>query len=95
MSWSIGPLVVTAENSVEKIEAAAEAFIVGYNDTDEGKQATAEHMSAAGDAVDDLLTSGVLGNGEFKVTLSGHANPGHEKRVGWADDYISIRVEQT
>jgi hypothetical protein len=34
----------------------------------------------------------IVGGGNVNVTLSGHANPGHKPREGWANDYVSVHV---
>jgi hypothetical protein len=44
-----------------------------------------------------VIESGAIGNAEtkeFAVSISGHANPEHEKKVGYANDCISVSVYQ-
>lgn len=60
-------------------------------------EGSTEQHAVAQKAVELLIASGVLGDpdeDEFVVTLSGHSNPGHEPRAGWANDMISISVNQ-
>jgi hypothetical protein len=45
----------------------------------------------------DLINSGVFGdpdNNSFRVTFSGHGNPGHVPLAGWSNDSISISIYQ-
>lgn len=44
-----------------------------------------------------VVESGAVGNPEtkdFSISISGHANPEHEKTPGWANDCISVSVYQ-
>jgi hypothetical protein len=43
-----------------------------------------------------ILLSGVVGDSSktFKVTVSGHGNPGHEPQSGWANDSMVISIYQ-
>lgn len=43
-----------------------------------------------------ILSSGVVGSTDktFKVNLSGHGNPNHEPKTGWANDQMTISVTQ-
>jgi hypothetical protein len=43
------------------------------------------------------IRSGVFGDEaecDFSIILSGHANPGHRPRSGWANDCVTISVVQ-
>lgn len=45
----------------------------------------------------DLVESGVVGGSpdhRFNVSLSGHANPGHEPTEGWSNDAVTISISQ-
>ena len=55
----------------------------------------AEQFDAASMAARHLVDSGVIGvNKAYRVTLSGHANPDHEPRPGWANDVVTVIVAQ-
>lgn len=43
----------------------------------------------------DIMYSGIVGGQakEFYITLSGHSNPNHEPREGWANE-ITIQISQ-
>ena len=55
-----------------------------------------DQFEAARDAAYAIMASGAVGGPakKFVVTMSGHANPGHEPRPGWASDAIMIMVQQ-
>ncbi len=40
----------------------------------------------------DVPAPGAMPNGNVNVTLSGHANPGHKPRQGWANDMVHMTV---
>ncbi len=50
-----------------------------------------EQFDAALAAASSGMTR-VVGKGKVNVILSGHANPRHEPREGWANDYVSVHV---
>lgn len=65
------------------------------------------HDGVVGEPYDDAAFEGYLStNGKriakrpaisgctFHVDLSGHANPGHNPRDGWANDTLAIRITQ-
>lgn len=55
-----------------------------------------DQFEAARDAAYAIMASGATGGPDkkFVVTMSGHANPGHEPRPGWATDTITVAVVQ-
>jgi hypothetical protein len=61
-----------------------------------------EQIVAARKAAELVIESGAVGRDvnvpgghkDFSVTIGGHANPGHEKTPGWANDAISIHITQ-
>lgn len=82
MSWYAAPVEVyfdQAESGLEQIEVTGQ----------EGPHVD-EAVQAAKDAAVDLIRSGVLGYGNVRVSLSGHANPGHKPTEGWSNDTITI-----
>ena len=91
MSWSFGVTQVDKNTVDEALNSAAETHVVNAMRGDSGPEMS-EQMEQAVYAVVAIVTSGVLGEGPFSVSLSGHANPGHKPREGWADDAISINL---
>lgn len=51
-------------------------------------------LQAACEAFLAIARSGVVGSGPITGTLSGHANPDHEPRTGWANDMVMVTVHQ-
>lgn len=85
MSWSVGGKISSSE---------------GLNDLElpESAQSTEhkEQFEAAKEAAAHLINAGVLGEGEFFVSLSGHANPEHKPNPpGWSNDSITISLSQS
>jgi len=93
MSWNVN--LNDVEPLVHEIEPAAtiayRQFKAGYGDDAEVFAAMDEQFDAALLAMRCLL-AGAVGAGNVNITLSGHANPGHQPRQGWANDYVSVHV---
>lgn len=55
-----------------------------------------DQFDAAWTAACAIVGSGAAGapGKKYIVALSGHANPGHEPRPGWATDTIGVTVTQ-
>lgn len=52
-----------------------------------------DQINVAMTAVHLLMQDASLGDAtEFYVSMSGHANPGHKPREGWANDAITVSV---
>lgn len=52
-----------------------------------------DQLDAAIMAAELLMDSPSLGDAkEYYVSMSGHANPGHKPREGWANDAITVSV---
>jgi hypothetical protein len=94
MSWS----VQTTSQTAATIEAAArQLFNVQQSTvsgTEEERAATSEQFEAALSAAQAVLASGAVGESPVMVNLSGHANPGHVHRSGWANDTVTISIAQ-
>lgn len=95
MSWnvtrtSIDPLAVEDELRRDYAD-----FKARYNAAVEEIQAMDEQFEAVLNAVRIILQRKVVGDALVNVTLSGHANPGHRPRQGWANDAIHISVVQS
>ena len=92
MSWNV---TLTDLDPSEVGAAAAKAcrdFKANYSDDAEAILAMDEQMEAALNVVRFLMPRDVVGEGNVNVTLSGHANPGHKPRQGWANDYVAVHV---
>ncbi len=90
MSWSI---YLTDIDPATLEEAAAKEytdFTGRYHDMDEVFPAMEEQFKTAVDAARSLLPT--VGEGNVNVTLSGHANPGHRPRAGYANDLVTVSV---
>lgn len=59
-----------------------------------GLEATAQYKVAYDAAIAIIGTHGVGFAKRFKVSLNGHANPGHEPVSGWSNDSVSVSVYQ-
>ena len=42
----------------------------------------------------ELLDTGIVGDADCVITISGHANPGHEPTNGRPNDRVSISIQQ-
>lgn len=54
----------------------------------------AKQIDEAVDTAKHAIEAGLLGSGKVTVTLSGHANPNFEHRSGYADNSITIYLQQ-
>lgn len=88
MSWASTGKAVTDGKKV-KIETT-DISQIGYG---ESESTTAIKQGLL--LVDKVISSGVLGSGEFMIHLQGHSNPGGEpaKDSNWARDYMVVRIE--
>lgn len=99
MSWNVR---VADVNPAEVEEAAAKEyadFKARYSDEDAAIKAMDEQFDAALEAARVLLRLGGFipdprtgSQGNVNVTFSGHANPGHLPRRGWANDVVTVSV---
>lgn len=53
-----------------------------------------EQIKAARAAAMGLLDSQATGKRDVAITLSGHANEGHEPKAGWSGDSITVSIYQ-
>lgn len=52
-----------------------------------------DQVGIAVEAAETLMSSPSLGDAEeFYISMTGHANPGHKPREGWANDAITVSV---
>jgi hypothetical protein len=55
-------------------------------------QEVQNQLAAASAALDELIGRGAVGTGPWTANLSGHANPGHARRSGYAADSITVTL---
>jgi len=92
MSWNFSVNGVTNETVDAALNAAAEGEL---NNIIQQRDGGAEMMAQAEQAIYAavaIIESGCLGDGPFLVYLSGHANPSHQPRDGWANDGLTITI---
>lgn len=89
MSWSLQVEPRPAPAIYDAIDAAEPSAVLSEESLAQLHQAKAQAITT--------IKSGAIGDPEtqtFGVSLSGHANPGHEHTDGMADDYIQVNVSQ-
>ena len=93
MSWNFGVTNTQIDELDAALNAVAEVEINNIMSGRAGAEAMLQ-MEAATYAAVEIAKSGGVGRGPVTVRLSGHANPGHAKPEGWAQDFIQVVVEQ-
>ncbi len=95
MSWSMSTTLKregnTADlaNEVNKLRALDRSMIGNSNCVKERD----EQIEAAITSAFQLFACPIFDNAaEITVSLSGHANPDHQKASGWADETINVQV---
>jgi hypothetical protein len=85
MSWSAS---FDYENGSPVEETVSESNVSPDYHNDQYEEA----LSAAWGIID----SGVLGDpkGKYRITFSGHGNPGHVPLAGWSNDSVSFSIYQ-
>jgi hypothetical protein len=95
MSWQLNypDGVRGGSNAWEDLNARTLDDGLDFGDSSE---AVVEQVRQAKVMTNSIIVSGVVGDKdkEFYVNLSGHANPDHEPKEGWANDMISISISQ-
>jgi hypothetical protein len=83
MSWSASGTVTNGE-------------IEFTNPAPELEEAGVEQFERAKTSVRDIIFSGVVGDpaGKYTFSISGHANPEHKPASGWANDALTVMVNQ-
>lgn len=94
MSWSVQTTSQTAATIERGAREQYNAQQLVTAATEDERAATDEQFEAALHAAQSILASGAVGDTPVSVTMSGHANPGHHKREGWANDQITISIQQ-
>lgn len=91
MSWYANALSVPREPEVAERQIRA----VQPTGTEGAADEVAEQYEVAVAAALAIIASGSVGTtASLRVALSGHANPGHGKREGWANDTITVTVSE-
>lgn len=91
LSWQVSATGVTRETFDERMEAAKTGLA---SQIEQGSEGYAQ-FDAAVKAVRSLVNDEAVGrNVAFGVTLSGHANPDHAPRAGYANSAVSVSVYQ-
>lgn len=85
MSWSV------TYNSRENFEKDVRDHQAALNSTEAVEQLNVARASAKA-----IMESGAVGvkDGDYHVSLNGHANPEHRPATGWANDCIGVHVSQ-
>jgi hypothetical protein len=88
MSWHVSATIEGGSPKDELSALRAEALTQNPE--------CADQFESAKDVAYMIVGAGAVGGSEkkFVVTLSGHSNPGHEPRAGWATDMITVSVQQ-
>jgi len=88
MSWHVTKTIEGGSPKDELVALRAEALTQNPECGDQ--------FEAACNAAYAILASAAVGGQgkKFVVTMSGHSNPGHEPRPGWANDVITVSVTQ-
>lgn len=94
MSWSVS----TGQQRPQEIERAIKE-LEAPEDVASWNQDYGDQLEAAKKAAIAILRSGAVGdpkgeNRDYIVTLSGHSNPGHAPRPGFANDTVTVTVSQ-
>jgi len=96
MSWSAeGTATVDNATIAGEPTRKVNLSIPGLSAPEHGAKESQVAFVAAKQATSTLLESGALGQGNFNVSLSGHANPGNVPADGWVNDCVTIRITQS
>lgn len=91
MSWTVWATDVSLDNVEETLDKRFEEL---------NPEQTVEMVEQFDDAVESVymfISGASLGDPDtkkFNVSISGHANPSHEPATGWANDCITVSVNQ-
>jgi hypothetical protein len=88
MSWSVPISVTPVEGFLTVLQGSEPSTFGGAL-----KPEVVQQLQAAREAAQELLESGCLGSpSHVTATLSGHANDGHQKMPGFANDVVSVSI---
>lgn len=92
MSWGMSTEKTTAAEFASAVDALELGD--GYS-ADFARDEAEAQLAAAKSAAKAILASGALGTeGEYLASLSGHAEPGHERREGYSGDFVNVIVQR-
>ncbi len=83
MSWGTRTLVEVSKDAINIPDPVL---------SDEVESEQAEQLAAAREALAALVDAVGRPGDKVVVTLSGHANPGHGPRPGWANECVTVQV---
>ncbi|MDA8395248.1 MAG: hypothetical protein M0T72_08430 [Candidatus Dormibacteraeota bacterium] len=98
MSWSFGAKIpaeatVSTDIAAEVLEEARRGFEAMGIDLEEESR---HQITVAVNEAAAIAASGALGHKyPLSVSMSGHSNPRHEERTGWANEQLTISIVQT
>ena len=86
MSWSVNGLVPNESFGLSGLK----------EDALRQNPECGDQFDAVASAAQSIIDSGTVGaqGKQFHVSMSGHANPNHEPREGWANDAVTIQISQ-
>lgn len=96
LSWSKRFTIKPGQTVREVITAEAVADVASQI-AENARPAAVESIELSVDFAEkvvDAIGFGADGDREVAVTLSGHANAGHQPAAGWADDSVNVYVSQ-
>lgn len=90
MSYSFSTGQVSKADAVAAIDAAADQAIQGIHEP--SRQAAYDHVARLCEQMPFLLACVGSDDAQVTITVSGHANPGHGKYEGWADEMLNVQI---
>lgn len=92
MSWSATSMQVDNGELISPELVQEKGNLIDYGDYGEHVK---EQVVVACEVAKLIAESGVIGKDkDYVVSLSGHANEGHEPKEGYANDYIAVSISQ-
>lgn len=95
MSWSLSGSSTTKDDLRSSIDADAIETQLGYAEQNGVSDEQTAQIDAALEAASTLAKACGLDADSVVIACSGHANPGHGPKEGWADEMISVSVRVT
>lgn len=90
MSYSFGTEQTTKAAIVSDLGHAAEAQAEQLDP--EVRAAFWDHIDEIARALPGLVATVGSDEATVKVAVAGHANPGHGRREGWADEFVQVHI---
>lgn len=88
MSWHV-TLITKIDDARAKLEAARSDALAQNPEC-------GDQFAAARDAAITILLGQSVGGYDktFAITMTGHVNPDHAPREGWANDFVNVAILQ-